>query len=120
MQNKSLALYLQSKYINNISLIKQYLKKDYEDFIVFSNEHLILDKEYAVLPTIYLKFFKGDVVFFDPYDYLEKNDILANKKYLAISSEDLLQSKVSVKDLKEVTLLELKNNSIERIDYARL
>jgi len=120
MHNKTLALFLNSQHVNKVTIVKNYLKDLYEDFVVFTNDNLILDKEHPILPSIYLKFFQGDVVFFSFDDLLEKNDILAKKKYLVCSLEEVLRSKIPTRDLKETTLLNIQNDTIERIDYAKL
>ena len=120
MHNKTLALFLNSQNVNKVTIVKSCLKDFYEDFVVFTNENLILDKEHSILPSIYLKFFQGSVVFFSFDDLLEKNDILAKKKYLVCSLEEILRSKIPTRELKDVTLLNIHNDTIERVDYARL
>jgi|694.fasta_scaffold07784_10 hypothetical protein len=115
MLPKTLAVYLDNDLSGDhyLDILYNYFKNSYEDFVVISDENSLIKSTYAVIPSLYLKFFKGDVIFMSAATFLEKEDILANKIYLCASINELLDNNICKSRLKNVTLIDIKQSAIE-------
>ena len=74
--------------------IKEYFSQKYtiDDVIIFSKDPITsrMPKEFGILSTYHLTFYKGIIVFFTLEDYLShENSSLSNERYLFINDQPI-------------------------------
>jgi hypothetical protein len=123
MLSKTLAIFLSDDDFDKISQIKniyRFFKNEYGDIFIISNENENIDKEYAVIPSIYLKFFRGDLVFSSIKSYFSNENVLANNIYVFASIKELLSNHIHKNRLNNVKILSIEESKIEVFNYAKL
>lgn len=123
MLSKTLAIFIgdqDSETLKNVNTIYDFLKKEYDDFVIITNENNGINYEHAIIPSIYLKFFRGDVVFMSISTYLCNQEILANNIYVCASLEDFLSNNVPKNRLGNAKILTIENSKIKVFNYAKL
>jgi aromatic ring-opening dioxygenase LigB subunit len=103
-----------------LDTIYSFFKDQYDDFVVISDETTDIENKYAVIPSIYLKFFKGDVVFASVTSYLKNNTILANTIYVDTTTDELISQHIPKNRLKNINVLSLQDSKIEVINYGQI
>lgn len=99
--------------ISTVEKIKGFLSEDYDDFCIMSDNNDIFDAKFPVVLGIYLKFFKGDVVFLEPESYIKRSeDLIANQVFLYADIDKVLSSGLSRKSLKDTKLITCTNNTL--------
>lgn len=96
-----------------VNSIKQ--KNHIDDIVILSDaDNTIGIKNYAILPSFYLKFFDGSVVFTDINDYMiYKDEVVSREMFLLSNLEELLQANIDRSMLaKYHTTLIAKENSV--------
>jgi hypothetical protein len=123
MLSKTLAIFLSDDDFDRkhqIKYIYKFFKNEYDDIFIISNENENIDKEYAVVPSIYLKFFRGDVVFSSIKGYFSNEDILANNIYVCSSIKELVSNHIHKNRINNVKILSVEESKIEVFNYAQL
>jgi hypothetical protein len=123
MLSKTLAMFLSDDDFDKIGQIKHiynFFKNEYDDIFVISNENENIDQEYAVVPSIYLKFFRGDLVFSSFKSYFSNEDVLANNIYVCASIKELVSNHIHKNRLNNVKILSVEESKIEVFNYAKL
>jgi hypothetical protein len=123
MNQETLAIFIDDN--NNIDnkLIQNIFSNfanDYKDFVIIADSSTNISNIFAIIPSIYLKFFRGDVVFMSISSYLYNEDILANQIYVYASAHDLIENSVPKNRLNNVKILSIQNSSLEVFTYAKL
>jgi len=110
----TLAIYIEDISKIDISIIKNiknFMSTEYEDFCIISDNNDIFGQQYPVILSIYLKFFKGDIIFIEPECCIQKLDsLIANQVFLYADMGVLLDSGISRKNLKNLKLITYTNN----------
>lgn len=123
LSKKTLAIFINEnddEYINYVDTIYNFFQDQYEDFVIISDENDSIKSNYAVIPSIHLKFFQGTVVFLSVKTHLEKNDILADEIYVVTSVGDIIANHIPKNRLNNIKILSIQNNKIEVISYGKL
>ena len=121
MSHKTLAIFVDiNDDINIVPHINNYFKYQYDDFVIISDQTDKMGTEYAIIPSIYLKFFQHSVVFLSPQTFLEKEYVLANEIFICASVDDLLSCFINKQRLRNIKLISIKNEKIEVINDAKL
>lgn len=123
LHNKTIAIFIHYNdkvCLNTIKHIYNFFKDNYEDLVIISDINDTIPKEYAVIPSIYLKFFQGDIVFLSAQTYLETYGILANNIYVVTSVEEILNNNISKNRLKDINILNIDDQKIEVIKNAQI
>jgi len=122
LHEKTIAIFISDNDTNieNIDLIYSFFENEYEDFVIFSDQNSLIPSNYAIIPSIYLKFFQGTVIFLSAQTYLEKENILANNIYVCTSTAEILQNHIPKNRIANIKILTIENNKIEVINYAKL
>jgi hypothetical protein len=122
MLSKTIAIFINSNdSIEHIKLLYDFFHKDYDDFVIVTDNNDKIDTSYAVIPSIYLKFFQGSIVFLSAQSYLEKNNILSDNIYITTSIEEILNNNIPKSRLSGVNIITIQNNNkIEVIKYEKL
>jgi hypothetical protein len=91
-------------------------KNHYCDFHIFSNNEIFFyDPNIGSLPTYYIKFFQGHVIFCDIHDYLENYESLMYPSYLVASASDLMKAGFTKTTLQNTTLLNVEGDTIYEV-----
>lgn len=110
----TLAIYIEDMSRVDMSVIKNiknFMSTEYEDFCIISDNNDIFDQQYPVILSIYLQFFRGDIVFIEPECCIQKLDsLIANQVFLYADIDTVLGSGISRKNLKNIKLLTYTNN----------
>lgn len=104
----------------NIDLIISSMKKDYDDIGIICDDSSNISSRYATIPSIYLRFFKGDVVFLSLSSYLEHENILADNIFIKTTIDELLSSNVTRAKIGSSKIISIKDFNLEVIDYATI
>jgi hypothetical protein len=121
MSYKTIAIFINDNdSIEAISVLYDFFHKDYEDFVIVSNENNKIKTQYAVIPSIHLKFLKASIVFLSAKSYLEKQDILSNDIYVLTSVDEMLSNNIPKNRLSGIKIITLEDKTIEVIKYDKL
>jgi hypothetical protein len=108
MKNIKLSFFIDGTDSSEILVkIKEYFSQKYtiDDVIVFSKDPIIsrMPKEYGILSTYHLTFYKGIIVFFTLEDYLSHENIsLSKERYLFINDK-------TIKDIESINRSTIQN-----------
>lgn len=109
--------------IDIIEQIKNLIGSDYDDFCIICDNNNIFDAKYPVILSIYLKFFKGSIVFMDPKSYTRRLDqLIAKQIFLYSELNSIIDSGLNRKNLKDVKFITQSAGSlnIEDVHYAKI
>jgi hypothetical protein len=121
MSYKTIAIFINDNdIIEAIPVLYDFFHKDYEDFVIVSNENNKIKTQYAVIPSIHLKFLKASIVFLSAKSYLEKQDILSNDIYVLTSVDEMLSNNIPKNRLSGIKIITLEDKTIEVIKYDKL
>jgi hypothetical protein len=104
----------------DIDLIISSMKKDYDDIGIICDDNSDISSKYATIPSIYLRFFKGDVVFLSLSSYLEHENILADNIFIKTTIDELLSSNVTRAKIGSSKIISINDFNLEVIDYATI
>lgn len=113
------ALYSDS--VNSLGLIDTIYrfcksKNNYCDFNIFSNnEPIFYGTNIGTLPTFYMKFYNGSIIFCNIKDYIEYEKTLLHQAYLITSVEEMVSVGHTKSSLKNVVLLKVDGDTIHEI-----
>lgn len=68
----------------------------------------IIDYDKTILPSYYIRFYSGKILFMNIEDWLSYKDILCSKQiYLAITTEELVRANLSLQHLKNIEIINI-------------
>lgn len=115
--DKTLAIYIDglgSVDTNILKAIRTFFRNDYDDFCIISDNNDGISSDYGMVLPIYAKFFRGDIVILDPLLFIKiKDDLIANQIFLYGTLSSLLDANISKKQLENIKILTLNNNTID-------
>lgn len=98
--------------IQTINSIKEFLKQhiNIDDFFVFCDSY-DTHTEYAVLPSFYLYYYKGTVVFLNLEDYIaHKDKIISTNIIIRLSKQEVFESHIDRSVIKGCNILYQEND----------
>lgn len=102
----------------NIDIIIGFFKKDYDDIGIITNNNNQISSKYATIPSIYLRFFKGDVVFLSLSSYLENENILANNIYIKTDINEIISNNITRSRIGSAKIISINEFNLEVTEYA--
>lgn len=105
--NNQLCIFVSEE--NQLSFIDKAIIKisDISDIFLTSDNNII-DYDKAVLPTYFIRFYDGKILFMNIEDWLSYKDILRSQQIYVISTpEELMNSNLPLHDLKHIHVINL-------------
>jgi len=120
MKNNSILLF--TKDINHIPLIrkiKDYALSYYDEYIdfgiIYNISQAITFNDIALLPSFYLRFYSGPIIFLNIEDYLEHKDLIIGQPIIYLSNNT--PENVSRNMIKNCDIITEENNTFKIIKY---
>jgi hypothetical protein len=104
--------YIDQDSIVIVSSLKKYVnnKYEYNDFAIFVDDIPNTETGSAMLPSFYMRFYKGSVIFTKLEDYLvNKDKLLSDNKFVITNPTELTQNGLSKKELSTENTIILQN-----------
>lgn len=119
--NKSFAIYINAENsIAEIENIRSFIsiQYPYSDIFVCCDDNVNLVNSLSIVPSFYLKFFQGSIIFTSLDDYaLYQDSVKLAKVYIIVkSAEDILNNDINSKyNLKDAVLLTITDGEIHEV-----
>lgn len=124
METKTLAIFINEYYdsiISDMDIIINSFREMYDDLTIISDKTVNVSEKYSTIPSFFLPFFRGDVVFLSLSGYLEYRDILAENIFINTNIKELLSNNITRSAIgSSVKIISINDLDVEVINYATI
>ena len=118
--NKAFAIYINNNdSIEDIERIRNFniTQSSYSDIFVCSDDNVVITNSFSLLPSFYLKFFQGSIIFTNIENYMEYKDVakLAKSYIIVKSAQEMVDNSINKHNLKDAMLLTITDGEIHEI-----
>lgn len=103
-----------------VDVIVSSFKESYDDVGIITDSDQTIPTKYATIPSIHLRFFRGDVVFLSLSSYLEHEDILARNIFIKTTTNEIISNNVTRARIGRAKIISINDYTLEVTEYATI